>query len=574
LTDTGNATDPDWSPDGTRIVYVEEQGGVSNLCTIDPDGGDRRPLTRFAGDVQMLAPRWSPDGSRVAVSLFDCRGNRDVAVVDSNGNVQTFVNDIDDDRYPAWSPTGDHLVFTSYRSGSPNLFCLSAEQPDSVLALTDLAGGISRPVWRGDSLYAVLQDNRRRDRLVRLGADRRTQIRSVDVDSFYTAWMNKRPPAGLPPLSAHAFAPISVVDRGAYRAWRQVRHLLTVPVPVAVDGHPGLFVMSVFAEPLGKHGFSAAALVDATAIDNSQILGTYVNRTTSADISLSAFRLPASGQIWYDRLMVEEARGLRLDVRQTVAAGDRPFARLVLGTHIDWRRNRILNTDDLDRTVIAPQENKVGEIGLFFRYKKERPDKRALLHPLHGQGVQGMIRLSDRTWGSDLFYRRLTVEAYAILPSLAAGQTLFLRAKADGVRGETLAQDFVGLDRSDQPDFGGGLRFVERERVRGSRLYRFGDRLLFASAEYRLPLLPDLGWNLAGFAFREMTAAVFFDAAAVRQSGVCAQTWTTDRSAGVEAKNRVSVGGFEFVQAFGAAWRLPYREKAELYYRIRAAVPF
>ncbi len=53
---------------------------------------------------------------------------------------------------PTWSPQGDQIVFVSYRNGSPNLFRLPITKPDSLSLITDIAGSVTRPVWRGDSL--------------------------------------------------------------------------------------------------------------------------------------------------------------------------------------------------------------------------------------------------------------------------------------------------------------------------------------------------------------------------------------------------------------------------------------
>ncbi|MBT8218238.1 MAG: PD40 domain-containing protein, partial [Bacteroidia bacterium] len=68
--------DPQISPDGSKIVYVRNfkdimtDGNRSNLWIINSDGTGHRPLT--SGNQNDYAPRWSPDGSRLAyVSSMD-----------------------------------------------------------------------------------------------------------------------------------------------------------------------------------------------------------------------------------------------------------------------------------------------------------------------------------------------------------------------------------------------------------------------------------------------------------------------------------------------------------------------
>jgi hypothetical protein len=90
-----------------------------------------------------------------------------------------------------------------------------------------------------------------------------------------------------------------------------------------------------------------------------------------------------------------------------------------------------------------------------------------------------------------------------------------------------------------------------------------------------LPLLPDLGWNIAGFSFRETSLTGFFDTATVWWADSTSWRKTGwDRSVGWEIKNRVSMAGFDFVHAFGMAWPLIDTGENEKYYRLRAVIPF
>ena len=65
---------PDWSPDGTRIVFntfdlgaFQEIAVQVNLFTIRPDGSDIQRLTDYGeNDTRATQPRWAPDGSGIA----------------------------------------------------------------------------------------------------------------------------------------------------------------------------------------------------------------------------------------------------------------------------------------------------------------------------------------------------------------------------------------------------------------------------------------------------------------------------------------------------------------------------
>ena len=60
----GYAHQPDWSPDGRRVVYASYRGDAMELRLLDLQSGEDRPLVSN-GHVN-LDPRWSPDGTRIA----------------------------------------------------------------------------------------------------------------------------------------------------------------------------------------------------------------------------------------------------------------------------------------------------------------------------------------------------------------------------------------------------------------------------------------------------------------------------------------------------------------------------
>ena len=111
--------DPDYSPDGSRIVFAEGRvrgRGVQNrLAVMDADGRNRRAITRFGG-TDDINPKWTPDGQRI---VFEARGRR------TRSDIASIVLDGSDLRLllatPAWetnpipSPDGTKIVFTSDR---------------------------------------------------------------------------------------------------------------------------------------------------------------------------------------------------------------------------------------------------------------------------------------------------------------------------------------------------------------------------------------------------------------------------------------------------------------------------
>ena len=57
------AGEPDWSRDGTLIVFATHSLQQSNLYRMHPDGSGMEQLTRYQGDgLRATQPRYTPDG--------------------------------------------------------------------------------------------------------------------------------------------------------------------------------------------------------------------------------------------------------------------------------------------------------------------------------------------------------------------------------------------------------------------------------------------------------------------------------------------------------------------------------
>jgi Tol biopolymer transport system component len=112
------AIDPDWSPDGTRIVYTEArlrgEGADNRLAIVNADGTGRRALTAFGGRNE-INPKWTPDGQTIIFEELRETGRRSriMAMPSAGGSPRVIYDSPGWDTNPIPSPDGTSILFTS-----------------------------------------------------------------------------------------------------------------------------------------------------------------------------------------------------------------------------------------------------------------------------------------------------------------------------------------------------------------------------------------------------------------------------------------------------------------------------
>jgi Tol biopolymer transport system component len=143
LTRGARLQDPDVSRAG-RIVAVQNEDGTNRIVLVDPDTKEVRPVTEYDPDVHWASPRLSPAGDRIAAARWRTGGAYDIVVIDTLGARLAVTDGFGINASPAWSPDGRWLLFSSDRTGVPNIYAAD------VAALTRAAatGGSAAPSLR------------------------------------------------------------------------------------------------------------------------------------------------------------------------------------------------------------------------------------------------------------------------------------------------------------------------------------------------------------------------------------------------------------------------------------------
>jgi Tol biopolymer transport system component len=142
--------DPSPSPDGTQLVFAVSQQTMTgawqhDLFIVNRNGMNMRWLTRVDGMEDQ--PQWSPDGSKILFrGTVDDRTDLYTINVDGTGlvNVTAGITQLSSKLDPAWSPNGSRIAFIGVQGSSYKVWTIGSDGTGARQVTTDDGSTCSR----------------------------------------------------------------------------------------------------------------------------------------------------------------------------------------------------------------------------------------------------------------------------------------------------------------------------------------------------------------------------------------------------------------------------------------------
>ncbi|MDT8421389.1 MAG: RiPP maturation radical SAM C-methyltransferase [Desulfuromonadales bacterium] len=156
---------PHFSPNGSRVAFKSNRSGDTNIWVMNSDGSNINQLTYDESGLDpesppSYGPDWSPDGSKI---VFDTMrsGNHDIWIMNADGsNPIQLTDDLAEDAHPDFSYDGSRIVFWSDRSGSREIWTMNADGSNQT-QLTFLGSFVGHPHFNHDGTKISFWDTGR-----------------------------------------------------------------------------------------------------------------------------------------------------------------------------------------------------------------------------------------------------------------------------------------------------------------------------------------------------------------------------------------------------------------------------
>jgi hypothetical protein len=487
-----------------EIIFVAHENSVSNLFRINIIDNKISPITDFTENTQIVSPSISKDRNLLSFSMSREDGNLNIYTLNlttdelskkTNHNSVDYLPIIDDE---------NNIIFTSHRTGIPNLFKL--DQDNNMTQCTDLSEGI----WGVQQLTSdgMILANTLNDvdstRIIKIDPNRIPQIISPSFNKRFSLWKERNPDIDIDIKNIDRYKYNYDTSIKKYSTFKNIKHFHSSFLPV-----PGIMVLNtIWTDALMKNDIAFTAgnyynLIDLYTDFEYNSLGnffslSYINAMSGPPMGINYFynNLNYFVRFYNGSTLLERMDGLNLWISMPYNSGNSLNANHSLRLeYISANRTAIIEYHaDADRTFEIMPEPESGWENIFaidYKYLNRKPHKNNYYLPSQGFGFESRVELGNRP--DSLYYQKYSIDSF--INHKISEFILYSRFKLESTRGDIFPQDRIWFS-NDQPIYVSGSRganiFGENLSPRGwSGDPILGDNMLFSTIEIRkgVPIL-------------------------------------------------------------------------------------